>query len=66
MENDNVIIAKASIELIDNNNDLREVWEAMKRNGMKIQKQKSPITKKVTMLLLLSKVENYIQQSWKK
>ena len=31
MENDNVIIAKASIELIDNNNDLREVWEAMKK-----------------------------------
>ena len=31
MENDNVIIAKASIELIDNNDDLREVWKAMKK-----------------------------------
>jgi len=31
MDNDNVIIAKASIELIDNNDDLREVWKAMKK-----------------------------------
>ena len=31
MDNDNVIIAKASIELIEDNNDLRDVWNALKK-----------------------------------
>lgn len=43
MENDNVIIAKASIELIDNNDDLREVWKAMKKKWD--ENTKSEVTK---------------------